>query len=246
MDKELEKLFEGSDFTQEFKDKVKEIFENALAAREAQITEEVEGKYEKLSEDYAEYVVTEMEDKTQQYLEEEVMPMVEKYLDYATGEFMKENKIAVESGTKVELAEQFLTGMVGIAESFNVKVPEGQDDYIKEMQDKVDAIQARFDTVLEEKNSLEDQIKQDKMDRIIEAKAKDLTESQKEKFEKVAQRVKFQDEEQFVSSIDELYESYFPAQSVKEEGLEELKEEQEQPEKPATKASWEEQLFNQI
>jgi len=160
---------------------------------------------------------------------------------------MTENQLAVESGTKVELAEQFLTGLTGIAENFNVQVPEGKEDYITEMEQKVEDLQQRFDKVLDEKAELEQELVESKMSDIVDERVKDLTESQKEKFFKVASKVKFQDEEQYAASINELYESYFPT-----EGGEFLKEEQEEQhrvdedKKPTGQESWVDQLLSRV
>lgn len=208
----LKDLFEGNDFSQEFKDKVSAIFETAIEEKTAQIEEELEQKYTDISEEYAEYVISETEEKAEQYIEQEVMPMVEKYLDYSVKEFMNENRIAIESGTKVQLAEQFLTGLTGVAESFNVEVPKGKDDYISEVEERLDTMQKRFDALLDEKTELEQEITETKMADIVDDKVVDLTESQKEKFFKVAAKVKFQDEAQYKASIDELFESYFPTE----------------------------------
>lgn len=243
----LKELFEGQELSQEFKDKVTAIFETALEEKETEIQEQLEAKYEKISEEYAEYVVSESEQLAEQYIEQEVMPMVEKYLDYSVKEFMNENQLAVESGTKVELAEQFLTGLTGIAENFNVQVPEGKEDYITEMEEKLEAMQQRFDKVLDEKAELEQELVESKMADIVDEKVKDLTESQKEKFFKVASKVKFQDEEQYAASINELYESYFPT-----EGGDFLNEEQEEQhridesKKPSDQMTWTEQLLSRV
>lgn len=210
MNEDLKALFEGQDFTQEFKDKVSAIFESALEEKTEQIEAETKQRYSKLSEQYAEYVVEETENKADQYITEHVMPMVEKYLDYSVSEFMIENKLSVESGTKVDLAEQFLSGLSGAAQAFNVTVPEGKDDYITEMEASLQSMQDRFDRVLSENAALEQEITTGKMSDIVDAKVSDLTESQKEKFFRVASKVTFQDEEQYAASIDDLYESYFP------------------------------------
>ena len=210
MDK-IQTLFEGTDLSQEFKDKAVAIVESMIAEKETTLTEEIEAKYQQISEDYAQYVVSEMEEKTEAYIQEEVIPMVEKYLDYSVKEFMTENQLAVESGTKVALAEQFLSGMSQIAEQFNVVVPEGKDDYITEMQTKLDAMEARFDAVLSEKAELEQELTESKMVTIVDAKVADLTESQKEKFYATAAKVSFKSEDQYKAAIDELFESYFPA-----------------------------------
>lgn len=249
MDEAIKAIFEGQDFSQEFKDKVVAVFESAVEEKTTQIQEEIEQKYEALSEEYSQYVMEEMETKTQEYIESEVIPMVEKYLDYSVGEFMTENKLAVESGTKVQLAEQFLTGLTGIAESFNVQVPEGQDDYIKEVERKLEEAQDRFDKALDQNAELQEQLQEVKKSDIVDSKVVDLTESQKEKFFKVASKVRFQDEEQYKEAIDELFESYFPTEERKhsDEPLTKQLDEQEQDQdKPTSFKSWEEELFSKL
>lgn len=244
MNEALSKLFEGQEFSQEFKDSVTGIFEAAVEEKTTQIEEALEEKYTKISEDYAAYVVAETEEKAEQYIEQEVMPMVEKYLDYSVKEFMTENKLAVESGTKVQLAEQFLTGLTGIAESFNVTVPEGKDDYVAEMEKKVEAAQARFDKILDEKTELEQKLVDHEKSYIVDAKVKDLTESQKEKFFAIASKVRYETEAQYKASIDELFECYFP---TKDNSL--IAENQEDQD-PATESqddkTWAAQLFSKI
>lgn len=212
MNEALSKLFEGQEFSEDFKAKVIAVFESALEEKEQELTESIEQKYTQISEDYAEYVTSEMEDKVEQYINEEVLPSVDKYITFAAQEFMTENKIAIESGVKVELAESFLTGFKGIAESYNVKVPEGKDDYITEMESKLEAFQKRFDRVLDEKAELEQQVVESKRERIVSKLTADLSESQKDKFLKVADKVKFKDEEQFNEAIQDLYESYYPVE----------------------------------
>lgn len=242
----IEKLMEGTELSKEAQDKVSELFESALSEKEEVIRAETEAKYEKLAEQYGEYVKAEMESKADDYISEEVVPMIEKYMDYATQEFMKENEIAVESGVKVELAESFLGGLSSIAEKFNVEVPAGKDDYLTEMEGKVEDMQKRFDAVLEEKNSLEASIIEGKKEKIIESKASDLTESQKEEFVGVAEKVSFHSDEQFERAVEDLYESYFPAGKSEESDsiTEKLDEKQEQDE-PKVK-SWADELLARV
>lgn len=212
MNEELKKLFEGSELSDEFKAKVTELYEAAIADAVEKAKEQLVEEYDQKSKEYAEYVVSEMEDKTQEYIQTEVVAIVEKYLDYATQEHFKETEQVVESQIKVELADQFLKGFVGLAEGYNVVVPEGQDNLVEELQQKLDKMQERFDSILEENKSLQEEIVKDKMADIVDAKVSELTESQKEKFYATAAKVKFQDEDQYKQAIDELYESYFPVQ----------------------------------
>lgn len=224
MSKELLAMFEGQDLSQEFKDKLVAIFESTVEEKETELRESIETKYSTLAEDYAQYVVAETEAKAEQYINEEVLPSVDKYASYAVSEFMKENKLAVESGIKVELAEQFLGGLTGLAEQFNVKVPEGRDDYITEMEAKFEKLQSRFDAILSEKALVEQDLKEHKMGQIVDSVVVDLTESQKEKFFKVAAKVNFEDEAQYKAAVDSLFESYFPVEGDKQSLTEKTEE----------------------
>lgn len=210
MNDEIKNLFEGEDFSQEFKDKVTAIIETELEDREAKIAEKLEAEYSDKAEEYKAYIKEELEKASEEYIEEQLVPSVNRYLEYAVQEYVKENKLAIESGLKVELAESFLSGLSGLAEQFNVKIPEGQDDLMVEMKEKLEKAEQRIDSILEEKDKLAEQIKTDKINRIVEKKVTDLTESQKEKFLRVVGKVQFIDENQFAASVDELYESYFP------------------------------------
>ena len=156
-----------------------------------------------------------------------------------------ENKLAIESSTKVELAESFLKGVQGIAESYNVQIPEGKDDYITEMQTKLDKMQERFDKVLDEKSELEQSIVESKREKITAKLTTDLSESQKERFGKVAAKVKYQDDKQFNEAIEDLFESYHPKEA-------DLNEQNKPKEEPETKqvvtesTNYLDSLFNKI
>lgn len=249
MNEALKKLFEGMELSEEFKTQVQEAFDTAVdektQVKVAQLEEDIEQKYEKLSKDYADYVIGESEEKMDEYLKSEVMPVVEKYLDYSTTEFMKENKLSVDSGIKVQLAESFLSGMSSVAESFNVKVPEGKEDYITEMEEKLDEAQKHLDNILDEKTALETEIKDGKAQKILDEATKDLTESQKEKFQKVAGKVKFNSEDQYNTSISELYESYFPSVSDDDNIPENQLDENKKPDAPGSN-DWVGSLLSKI
>lgn len=245
----IEKLMEGVELSEEAQAKVSELFESALSEKEEVIRAETEAKYEKLAEQYGEYVKAEMESKADDYIAEEVVPMIEKYMDYATQEFMKENQLAVESGVKVELAESFLGGLSNIAEQFNVEVPAGKDDYLTEMESKMEDLQKRFDSVLDEKNELQEQIVAGKKKSIIESKTSTLTESQKEEFAKTAKKVSFHSEDQFERAVEDLFESYFPASGKDDQESETITEkldEQGKEDQKAQAKSWEEDLLARV
>jgi len=209
MDEQLKNLFEGLELSDDFKAKVTQMVESLLATQREQVEEETKAKYEDLSEQYAEYLAVEMESKAQQYIDEELMPKVEQYIDLATKEFVEENAPAIDAQAKVDLAEQMLKGMCGLAEAYNVTIPEGDD--VNENSEKIAALEKRLDKQLAENKALQKQITDNKRVQIVDAVCADLTESQCERFHPAVDRISFHDEEQYKSAVVEMYESYFPS-----------------------------------
>lgn len=247
MNEELKNLFEGSELSDEFKTKAAEIFEDALEQKLEEAREQLEEEYDQKAKEYSEYLISEMEDKTDEYIQSEVVPMVEKYLDYSVQEHFNSTETVVESQIKVELADKFLKGFVGLAEGYNVVVPNGQDSLVEQLQEKLEKMQDRFDSVLAENVELKEEITIDKMSDIVDAKVVDLTESQKEKFFTAATRVKFQDETQYADAIDELYESYFPVEDANDKKtLTERKSADGIITESRAKDSWLDHLFSKV
>lgn len=246
MNDELKKLFEGSDLSDEFKTKVTEIFEAAVAELVEKEKEQIEESYAEKAEQYSKYVVAEMEAKTDEYIQTELVPVVEKYIEYAAQEHFKETEALVESQLKVELADKFLQGFAGIAESYNVEVPNGAENIVENLQEKLDKMQERFDELLEEKNALEGELVLNKMSAIVDAKVVDLTESQKEKFFEASAKVKFKNEEQYADAIADLYESYFPSNVEDKANHQSLTENTDTTTVKVAKDPWLESLFENI
>jgi hypothetical protein len=46
---------------------------------------------------------------------------------------MKENKLAVESGIRTEIAESFMGGLKNLFESHYIEVPEGKHDILEDL-----------------------------------------------------------------------------------------------------------------
>ena len=89
-------MFEGTDLSEEFKNKVSVVFEAA-------VNEAATAKADKLAEAYQEKVDAEL----QESIEKTVNGLVENldsYLDYVVDEWMSTNEVAIEAGIKVEMA----------------------------------------------------------------------------------------------------------------------------------------------
>ncbi len=86
-------LTEGENLSEEFKEKAKTIFEAAVVSK---LNEELE----RMHEDYAKALETEIET-----VKTELAEKVDDYLTYAVESWMKKNTLQVEAGIKAEMGE---------------------------------------------------------------------------------------------------------------------------------------------
>lgn len=217
---DIKKIFEGADLSDEIMAKMAEIFEARIEEEKKliniQLEEEIEAKYSTISEDYSAYLVAEMEEKTENYITEELVPSIDKYVEFAIDEFMKENKQIVESNVKVELADNFLTGFSGLTESYNVLIPEGKDDQVEKLSSKLDEANKTIDTLLTSNKELKDSIIKESSIKIINSVSNEMTETQKEKFNESCSKIEFIDEDQFTNAVMSLKESFVPVMDKEE------------------------------
>jgi len=121
-------LFEGEEFSAEFKEKASVVFEAAVAERVAALAEAKTAELEaKLDEDVA-------------AIEKELSETVEQFMEFTSKKWLEENVVAVESGLKVELAESFLDGLKSLFVEHNVVVDEAKIDAITEMSEELSAV----------------------------------------------------------------------------------------------------------
>lgn len=206
----LQSLFEGQDLSEEFKEKAEIIF---AAVIEEQVNEAKVSITATLQEEFDVKVLTkveELEEASKLYVEQEVMPSIDKYLTAATQEWITENAMAVESASKVALAESFLTGLVGLAAEHRVTLPEGEDPTIA-LQKQIDELSEKTKELLDSNIELQKENIEHKKGLVVTSVTSDLSEAQKEKLQAPFALVEFKNEDQYTAALKSLAESYFPA-----------------------------------
>ena len=97
---DMESLFSDDDtISEDFKSKAATIFEARVFDRVTQIEEETEARYADMLEEAIDTIKTDLTEK------------VDDYLSYVVEQWMAENEIAVESGLRAELTEDFIGGL---------------------------------------------------------------------------------------------------------------------------------------
>ena len=114
----LEAIFNGEKLSARFKEKLATIFESFVRAKVIEVSKKVEGRYNKKLEE------------TKTRYQRKVAEAVSKHMDYATAEWLKENKVAVQTGLKVQIMESFLGGLKNLFENHYVEVPASKVDLV--------------------------------------------------------------------------------------------------------------------
>lgn len=189
-------MFSGEELTEEFKEKATVIFEAALEARVTTRLVEIEEENEaKLAEEVAE-------------MQEALISQVDAYLDHVVGEWMTENKLAVESSLRTEITEDFLSGLKALFEEHHIEIPEDKVDVVQELVDRVaeleEQINASINENIELKSTLTDKVHSD----IIESLTTDMTDVQAEKFSELVSSVEASSPEEFTKKAEILKESF--------------------------------------
>jgi|TARA_B100000085_G_scaffold49103_1_gene42386 hypothetical protein len=195
---DVEALLRGEEFSEEFKFKASTIFEAAVKAK---VVEEVE-KLEKVYEEKLEAQVAEMK--------ESLETKVEAHLEYATEQWVNENKIAIDSGLRSDLTEEFILGLKNLFEEHYVDIPEDKYDVLGEMSEKLDQMEVKLNEQIETNVELNQTIGNYIKNGVIAEISEGLAQTQKEKLTSLAEGVEFVSEESYREKIETIKENYFP------------------------------------
>ena len=209
---DIDALFaDDQNISEEFKSKVTTIFEARVIDRIQQIEEQTEAKYAGMLEEAIESVRTQLEEK------------VDDYVNYVVEQWLEENAIAIESGLRAELAEDFISGLHKLFAENYINVPEDKVELVDELATKVEQLESKLNEEIEKsigyKKSLIEATKQ----QVTRSVCEGLTETQVEKIKSLAESVEFSTEDEYQNKLETIRENYFPS-GVKKADEEQLHE----------------------
>ena len=191
-------LVAGDDsLSEEFKQKAATVFEAAIKSKVKEIAEEMQADYDKK--------LTEETSKSK----DELVEKVDSYLAYVVEEWMKENELALERGIKGEIAEDFIGGLKKLFEDHYIDVPDEKYNVLEDQASKIEELEKKLNESIEKNVELSKENGEHKRQNIIDEASADLAETQKEKFNKLAEEIDYKDAEDFKSKVDTIKESYF-------------------------------------
>ena len=200
---ELDALVESeATLSEEFKEKTTIIFESAMKAK---LAEEIETLEENYASELAEEIATTKSD---------LVEKVDSYLNYVVEQWMEDNKLAVQTGLRTEIAETFMNKLKDVFTESYIEVPESKIDLVDELSEQVEeleeALNARTEEALEQAKAIEDFTRS----AIVAEAAKDLPDTQAEKLAGLVDSIDFEDDETFAKKVATVKEAHFAAPAV--------------------------------
>ena len=194
---QLDSIF-GEDLSEEFRTKATSIFEAAVIAR---VNNEMEMVTSRLEEQTATQLVE---------FKEALVEKVDGYLNYVVEQYMEENELAIESGLRTEIAEDFIQGMKTLFKEHFIEVPEEKYDVLEEMQSKSEDLQSQLDESITQSIELAKELNALKASAILDEQTKDLAATEAEKLKKLIEGVDFDSEDLYREKVSVIKENYFP------------------------------------
>jgi hypothetical protein len=200
---DVEEIFGGDELSEELKEKATVVFEAAISARLVSEVARLEEEFETRLEESVESI------------RGEIVENVDKYLSYAVEQWIEENQVAIDTGLKNEMAEEFMSGLKSLFEANYIDIPETKVDVVAEMVEKIEELELRLNEEIEKNISLQETTEVLQVEEIFSTVAEGLAKTQAEKLRELAEGVSYQTVEEFEKKINIIKETYFPSSSSK-------------------------------
>ena len=193
-------LFESAGFNAKQQKQVTAIFESAIKNTTRQIGKQIHEHYSKVHE------------KRLAEHQELMENRLNTYLDVVVEEWVETNRPAVRSSLRTELSENFLNGLQKLFTEHYIDVPESKTDVVKNLTQHVETLKRQVNEQYTEKLKLHRLAESANKKRIVATFARDMSESQAEKLEKLAEDTQYVNANDFREKLSMLKESYFEKQ----------------------------------
>ena len=200
---DINALLSGENLSEEFVSKATTIFEAAVMSRVEAIAEEVE---KQLQEQF---------DEALEEVKEDFANKIDDYLNYMVEEWMKENELAIDTGLRAEIVEDFMKGLHNLFTEHYIDLPEEKVDVVEELASKVEELEEKLNEEIVKNKEASKELKEQKKFMAVQTACEGLTQTQAEKLKALAENVQFTSEDEFAQKLEQLKEAYAPTSQVK-------------------------------
>lgn len=194
---DISRLVESEEgLTEEFKEKATTIFEAAVKSK-------IKETEETLKESYAAVLIEEVET-----IKEELVDKIDNYLTYAVESWAAENAVAIESGLRTEIAENFIQSLKAVFVENYIEVPEAKKDLVAEMESTIAKLQEEATDTVENISMLSERVEKLTREKIVAEASTDLADTQVEKLKSLVEDVNYTSESAYRKKVETIKEFY--------------------------------------
>ena len=190
-------LVEGTELSEKFAEKARIIFESAVKAK-------ISAEYDKLVEHFANEL-----DKQVESAKAELSEEVNGTVNYAIGQWVEQNQVAIDRGIRNEITEDFIAGLKGLFEEHYISIPDEKVDVVEGMAESIREMEERLDEQVKANVKLQNRLNETAKLNILNTVSEGLADTQKEKLAALAEGLEFVSEEAFSKKVSTIKEAYF-------------------------------------
>ena len=194
---DVNQLFEGEEFDVNFRRKATLLFETAVAKR----VEEVQGNIE-------ENFKQDMEEQVLDY-KEKLAEAVDKLLNASIEDWQDDNKLAIHTGLRAEITEEFMSGLKTLFKEHYIDIPEEKENEYVNLKETHDKTTIKLNDEIERNIELKSTIHEQRKEILFWENTQELTEVEREKLQKLAEKIEFDNDDEYVDSINTIKKCYF-------------------------------------
>ena len=185
----IDAMLSGHELSEDFQEKARTIFEAAVLEQVNKEVEKIEQSYE---EDFEKSVLE---------VRSQLAEKVDEYLSYVAKEWLEENKVVVESTLKLEIMENFISGMKTVFEENYIEVPEEKKDLYAEAVAEAEQVKEQLNEEIEKNVKLSKEVESVQRDGIIRDVVEGMTIQQADKIRSLSEGVEFTSTEDFAEKV---------------------------------------------
>ena len=194
---DIKALVEGTELSEKFAEKARIIFESAVKAK-------ISAEYDRLVEHFADEL-----DKQVEAAKAELSEEVNGTVNYAIGQWVEQNQVAIDRGIRNEITEDFIAGLKGLFEEHYISIPDEKVDVVEGMAESIREMEERLDEQVKANVKLQNRLNETARKNILNTVSEGLADTQKDKLAALAEGLEFVSEESFSKKVTTIKEAYF-------------------------------------
>ena len=183
--------------SESFRSKASQLFESTVKAKLAEEVSRIEENYRSQLDEETTKIASSLSEK------------VDSYLSYVVGTWMEENKVAIESGLRTEIAENFINALKNVFTESYIEVPEGKENLVDTLNKNVASLEEQLMKATESNMKLNESVNALKRNQILAEASVGLASTEAVKLTSLSEGIDFEDAESFTKKVRSVKESYF-------------------------------------